>query len=894
MKAARQRWFVPEVVQTSAMDCGPAALVCLLAGFGISVSYGRLREACQTDVDGTSIDTLHDIAVTLGLEAEQLMVPLDHLLLPDVLPAIVVVRSPGGATHFLVAWRRHGPWVQLMDPATGRRWTTHQSFLADVYVHQQPVERKAWRYWAASKGFAAALEHRLGAVGVSTFDVRLLLEQARSNTGWRALAALDAAARAVVSLVHAGGLRRGAQAARTLVHLAEAAANDPTTLPECFWSVQPQIPSSTTTGEPDLLFSGAVLVRIRPRTYPTSRPTEALPRELAAVLQDPASQPGRQLLHLLGTAGWWTPLALVAALTVAAAGLVLEALVLRALVELGSELGLFSQRLGAAVLVLLLAVLLLALDLPIATLVRRLGRQLEVRLRTAFLTKIPRLDDRYFRSRLISDMAERGHAIEHVRLLPELGSEILRLAFALVLTTAGIIWLDPPSAPWALLALAGSVLVPLLAQPLLAERDMRLRSHAAALGRFMLDGLLGLVAVRAHGAEPAVRRQHEGLLVDWLRAGTSRQRVVVVVEGLQLGFGFGLAALLLQAHLERSGSTSSLLLLVYWALSLPSLAEQLAELAWSYPAHRNLTLRLLEPLGAVEPGATAAGPATAAPPQATPEPAGGVAISFAGVSVQAGGHTVLDQIDLDIAAGAHIAIVGPSGAGKSSLVGLLLGWHQPSAGTMLVDGQPLNGDVLERLRRETAWVDPGVQLWNRSLLENLLFGNGANARAAVGTVIEAADLWRLLEQLPAGLQTSLGEGGALVSGGEGQRVRLARALLRTNSRLVILDEPFRGLDRDRRRQLLGRCRNTWPTTTLLCISHDIADTASFDRVLVIEGGRLIEDGRPAVLAATPSSRYAALLAAEAAVRQSTWTSTAWRQLHLRDGLLAEHRSQAGP
>ena len=87
-----RRFFAPEVIQTSALDCGPAALKCLLEGFGVSVSYGRLREACQTSVDGTSIDTIETLAQSLGLDAEQVMMPVDHLLLPeaDALPA----RSP--------------------------------------------------------------------------------------------------------------------------------------------------------------------------------------------------------------------------------------------------------------------------------------------------------------------------------------------------------------------------------------------------------------------------------------------------------------------------------------------------------------------------------------------------------------------------------------------------------------------------------------------------------------------------------------------------------------------------------------------------------------------------------------------------------------------------------
>src|SRR6516162_912437 len=117
----RRRLLVSEVVQTSAMDCGPAALTCLLAGFHIPVSYGRLREACQTDVDGTSIDTLEVVAGQLGLAAEQVMLPVDHLLLPEsqAPPALLVVRQPNGFTHFVLLWRRHGPVVQVMDPAVG-------------------------------------------------------------------------------------------------------------------------------------------------------------------------------------------------------------------------------------------------------------------------------------------------------------------------------------------------------------------------------------------------------------------------------------------------------------------------------------------------------------------------------------------------------------------------------------------------------------------------------------------------------------------------------------------------------------------------------------------------------------------------------------------------------
>src|SRR5215475_5977997 len=117
---AQARYFAPEVVQTSMMDCGPAALQALVAGFGMSVNYGRLREACQTSVDGTSITTMDEIANFIGLDTEEMMLPVDHLLLPEAraLPAIVVTKLPSGVMHFVVVWSVSGPWVQVMDPGT--------------------------------------------------------------------------------------------------------------------------------------------------------------------------------------------------------------------------------------------------------------------------------------------------------------------------------------------------------------------------------------------------------------------------------------------------------------------------------------------------------------------------------------------------------------------------------------------------------------------------------------------------------------------------------------------------------------------------------------------------------------------------------------------------------
>lgn len=900
----RRRFFAPEVVQSSAMDCGPASLKCLLEGFGVPVSYGRLREACQTDVDGTSIDTMEEVAVQLGLEAEQIMIPVDHLLLPEArtLPAIVVVRLPSGVTHFIVVWRRLGPFVQVMDPATGRRWITGQQLLAELYVHTLPVPAAAWREWAGSDEFLTPLRRRLARLGLPPERAGARIEAALAGPDWRALASLDAAARLAEAIARSGGVRRGAQADRVLGHFFERArdeaAAEAEAIPPAYWSVRPA-PPDPDDGE-QIFLRGAVLVRVRGRRPPQpAGPVDAEPTapadtahlspELVAALEAPPSRPGLELLRLLRADGLLAPIVLAAAMALAAAGVVVEALLLRGLIDLGRALGLVQQRLGATAALLVFAAALLLLELPLAAGLQRVGRRLDARLRAAFLAKIPRLSDRYFQSRLISDMAERSHSVHKLRLLPDLAGQLLQTTFAVILTAAGIAWLDPPSAPLAAIIAAVTIGLPLAAQPLLAERNLRVRTHVGALGRFYLDALLGLVPVRTHGAERAVRREHESLLVEWARASLQLVRAGVTVEGLQTSIGFGLAAWLLFSHLARSSDTGSVLLLAYWALNLPVLGQKLVRLAQQYPLHRNVTLRLLEPLGAPE-TAPAQSPATASTQASAPQPAG-VSIRIQGMSVRAAGHTILEKIDLAIGAGDHVAIVGPSGAGKTSLVGTLLGWHRAAGGQILVDGRPLDGERLEALRRETAWVDPAVQLWNRSFLENLRYGAPGGDNLPLGQVIDQADLLRLLETLPDGLQTPLGEGGALVSGGEGQRVRLGRALLRPGVRLAILDEPFRGLDRAQRRALLARARAWWREATLLCVTHDVSETRTFERVLVIEGGRLVEDGPPADLAKRPGSRYRALLEAEEAVRSGLWSSRDWRRLRLAQGQLAEENDE---
>jgi ABC-type bacteriocin/lantibiotic exporter with double-glycine peptidase domain len=842
----RRRLLVPEAIQTSAMDCGPASLAALLGGFGIHASYGRLREACQTSVDGTSIDALETAAIQLGLDATQVMVPADHLLAreAELLPALAVARLPGGATHFVVLWRRHGRWVQIMDPGRGRRWVPARRVVEDLYIHTQPVPVEAWREWSAADAFLAPLAGRIRRIGGAAERLIRSCDSAR----------LDAAVRLVEHLVDCGGARRGREAASILD---KAAASSP---PHEYWSAAPSPEDPS-----EVVLRGAVLLQVHGRRATTSS-TADLNRELSAAVEEKPARPLAELLRAVPALG---AVGIAAALAPSAAAVVVQALLLRGFFEIGRELANTGARLAAIAAVLAFCAALLALDYSIARGVLRLSRILEVRLRLRFLAKIPRLADRYFHSRPISDMADRAHNAHVIRNVPELASGFLRAVFEMTFIAGAIAWLYPEAAGMAAVLALTAAGIPIVAQPLLAERDLRVRVHCGALTRFYLDALLGLTAIRAHDASRAIRHEQAVLLTEWARAARALQRAIVGLEGLQFAATVGLGVWTVWGHLSAGHGIGGVLLLVYWVLNLPALGQEAAAAAWQYPWLRNSALRLIEPLGAPEEPRAESAPAIEAAPN----------IVFDAVRVEAGGHTILDAISLDIPAGQHVAVVGPSGAGKSSLAGLLLGWHRPAAGSVRIDSRPLDVGRLDALRRSTAWVDPQVQIWNRSLGENL--------REPSAALLEHAGLHRVLGKLSEGLDTVLGEGGALLSGGEGQRVRFGRALAQTEPALVILDEPARGLDRRQRRSFIENARKRWHGATILTITHDIEDTLTFDRVLVIDHGRIVEDGAPATLASDRSSRYRALLDAEDNVRRNFWSSANWRRLRLDGGKLTE-------
>jgi ABC-type multidrug transport system fused ATPase/permease subunit len=633
--------------------------------------------------------------------------------------------------------------------------------------------------------------------------------------------------------------------------------------------------------------------------------------ELATALVAAQDSPARTLRRLLAEDPRSIPLLITAGLVIATFGRILQALMLRAMLDLGRDLGTVGQRATGMLVLAGVALVLLSIQIPISLGLLGIGRRLEVRLRKAYFEKLPKTEDRYFQSRLASDMASRCHNIQTMRTLPGLIAQGITISLEVLSTAGALVWAAPGAWTIALALTAATLFLPLLAQKLFVEPDMRVQTQAGALSSFILNALLGLTPIRIHGAERSLRRGQEALLVEWTKSRYWLQRLSVGFEGVLMLVSYGLVVLLVYSYLQSSDRASLVLLVVFWALRFPILGQRLLVLTRALPSAMNRVRRLLDIIGeiqldpagrpAIASGNSSWGDPGAEPPDALstspgevsddqrrdPAAASGVAISMERVRVKGGGHTILDKVSLNIAPGEHVAVVGVSGAGKSTLVGLLLGWLRPARGEIRVDGELLDQPAVERLRRTTAWVDPAISIWNQSLLDNLRYGNDFAHGWALDAALKGAEMLDILEALPAGLQTSLGEGGGLVSGGQGQRVRLARAMLRSGVRLAILDEPFRGLDRERRARLLAESRRLWANVTLMCVTHDVAQTPEFDRVLVIEGGRIVENGPPKELLAKDKSRYAELLRADQDNHKLLWSSGNWRHWWLADGRLVE-------
>jgi len=209
----------------------------------------------------------------------------------------------------------------------------------------------------------------------------------------------------------------------------------------------------------------------------------------------------------------------------------------------------------------------------------------------------------------------------------------------------------------------------------------------------------------------------------------------------------------------------------------------------------------------------------------------------------------IDGVSFHIEAGETIAVIGPSGGGKTTLMDLLLRFHDPEAGRILIDGLDLRTLSASQLRRQMAVVLQEPLLLQGSIADNIAYGCAHASTRQIHAAIEAAQAAEFIGRLPRGLETRLGEGGARLSGGEKQRLAIARALLR-DPRILILDEATAHLDAASEAALNTALRRLIRNRTAIVISHRLASMLTPDRIFVIGEGRLIEQGAPEALLAS--------------------------------------------
>ena len=229
-------------------------------------------------------------------------------------------------------------------------------------------------------------------------------------------------------------------------------------------------------------------------------------------------------------------------------------------------------------------------------------------------------------------------------------------------------------------------------------------------------------------------------------------------------------------------------------------------------------------------------------------------VRFENVSFGYGnGRPVIDQLNLTIRAGEKIGLIGRSGAGKSTLVNLLLRFHDVNAGRVLIDGQDIANVTQDSLRRNIGMVTQDTSLLHRSMRENILYGRPdatEDAMRAAATRAEAADFIETLTDLQGrtGYDAQVGERGVKLSGGQRQRVAIARVMLK-DAPLLLLDEATSALDSEVEAAIQQSLDRLMQGKTVIAIAHRLSTIAAMDRLIVLDAGRIVEEGTHAQLLA---------------------------------------------
>ena len=412
--------------------------------------------------------------------------------------------------------------------------------------------------------------------------------------------------------------------------------------------------------------------------------------------------------------------------------------------------------------------------------------------------------------------------------------------------TTYLFWLVPQLTLWMV------VLIPAVVIPI-AVFGRRLRNvsrtsqdRVADIGAMITEVLGAMKIVQAFNQETRERDRFSAAVEESF--ATARRRILIraAMTSIVILIVFGGIVLLMYrgavgvASGEISGGTIAAVVITAGLVAgaFGSLTEVYGDLLRGAGAASRLN-ELLEEVPAISPPAR---------PQPLPSPARG-SLSFRNVSFRYPTRpevAALKDFNLEVEPGETVAIVGPSGAGKSTIFQLAERFYDPQAGTIRLDGIPLTAADPADIRERIAFVPQDGVLFSADARDNLRYGRWDASEEDIWEAARAANAAGFLEALPQGLDTYLGENGTRLSGGQQQRLAIARALLR-DAPILLLDEATSALDAESERLVQDALERLMESRTTLVIAHRLATVRAADRIVVMEDGRIVEQGTHAAL-----------------------------------------------
>ena len=546
--------------------------------------------------------------------------------------------------------------------------------------------------------------------------------------------------------------------------------------------------------------------------------------------------------RLLGyVAPYWRRLLLVVVLSLIATGL---SLFLPYLTRLLIDRALLGRDTGALVrIVLAFAVLTLAsFGLNVASGLRytRVSADILFDMRLALFRHLQRLSPRFYAGMPLGQIASRINSDigEIQRVAAEVALSWVGSIVFLVGAVAILIALDP-------LMFAVSVAVMPLSLLALVRYRRRLessiavvRDRSAGIGSFLIEALQGMRLVVSHNAqerEAARFRERNDAFVDSLMRMRRLTYLSGGVPGLLLSLGTGTVFLVGGWRVINGTITmGTLVAFVAYQMRLLGPVQGLMGLYASIATAR-VSLRRVHEILDTSPEVTEADGAVP-----MPSARGDVVLDDVTFTFDRGA-AVLDRASLTIRAGERVAIVGASGGGKSTIADLLVRQLDPTGGRVLLDGHDLRELRLADVRRHVVVVDQDPFIFNTSVAENIRYAKPDAPAADVAAAARAAGLADLIARLPQGIDTPVGERGRALSAGERQRVAVARAFL-ADPAVLVLDEATGAVDPATEAQVMSGYEAVMRGRTTIVISHRLEPARRADRVVVVQGGRIVEDG----------------------------------------------------